>query len=561
VAGLATAAKSFTLYPSGHVMAQKQIDTLSQIMTAFFKEAPELKLEISRDGLIYHGNLLYRPLADDDPLLPPLLRDGILWVAFQKGVDQDQLAFFLEVLNRYRVLVDEPEGDLVTELWQADLKQIRYEAIEAFWEVTPQFDFSQFCVWPQDDPAGELSSPAPEPDPPQSPPQGPAADDSTTSSARRQAGLTIQIEQPTTRRELVQLSDTETAELQRQIKALENEDNADIVNQILLYTLAQQENEDDFIQFLRVIQELLFDLLHHRQVGYFFDLLRGVRLLHKNTQVDWQRKAIAAFILNLSAKSTWEGRNQIFRDLHSLSSADQECIIRAIHLLAPPFIEVLAPELNHIRGSSLHQALVGAAAKLTSCNIQALEACITGSDEATLRQVVMILGEQTGERAQALLKRMGRHPAEAVREIAVKTLLAKSPPPVETLLHYLSDSHSGVRTAVLDHIGRTRDPNAEAALRTYLENDPHIDGNEDHLLACYSALGKCSSQASVPFLETTLLNRSGGGLFKFGGNVHRLGAAIALKHCPGEHAEQILKKAARSFFPAIRNASRKALAT
>jgi hypothetical protein len=560
VAALATAAKSFTLYPKGHSMAQKQIDTLSQTLAAFFEKAPELLLEVSRDGLTYRGHLLYQPLPDEDPLLPPLLRDGFLWIAFQKGVDQDQLALFLEAVNRYRILVDEPEGDLVTELWQADLKQIRHEAVEAFWEVMPRFDFSHFCVAPEADPAGEADAPADEGGHSDGAPEKPSEDEPGDSQTKHRAGGVMQIEQSAIRRDLLRLSDKEAAELQHQVQALETEDNADTVREILLYTLTRQDNKDDFTQLVSVIKDLLFDLLHHRQITHFHDLLRGLRLLQKRADIDWQRKALGTFIVELSGKAAWEGQTHIFRDLHSLSSADQLCFIRALELLAPPFVKVLAPELSHIRGSSLHQNLVAAAAKLAGRHIQTLEACIAGSDEATLRQIVMILGELAGERAQALLQRLSRHPAGAVRETAVKTLLAKAPPPMEALLQYIADSHAGVHAAVLDHIGRTRNPHAEAALRDYIQNDPHLEEDQEHLLNCYQALGKCGGQASLPFLETTLLHRSAGDLLRFGSDTHRLGAAIALRQLPGERAEQLLKKAAKSLFPTIRNASRKALA-
>ncbi len=561
VAALATAAKSFTLYPTGHVMAQKQISTLDQALAHFFEAAPELHLEISREGLTYHGNRLYQPLPADDPLLPPLLRDGFLWIAFQKGVDQHQLAFFLEVVNRYRILVDEPEGDLVTELWQADLKQIRYEAVEEFWDVKPQFDFSHFRVWPDEDIAGlegpPESAPSNEAQEPDEPSESIA--DGGTPAGRCRA--TVQIERSATRRDLLRLSEKEKAQLQNQIEALETKDNTAVVRQILLFTLAQQTEITDFKQFLEVLHDLLFDQLYHRQAGHFHELLRGVRLLQKNTRIDWQRKAVNDFINRLSSHSAWTGHTQFFGELYTLTATEQQHTTRFIHLMSPAFIAVLAPELNRVRGTVLHQKLVVAAAKLASRNFQVLERCISGSDEATLRQVVMILGEMSGERVEALLKRLGRHPSGAVRETAVKTMLAKTATPMELLAHYLADSHPGVRTAALDYISRTRDPSAEAVLRNYIQNDPTVEQDDDHLIACYKALGRCGSQATIPFLEACLLNRSGGGLLQFGGNVHRLGAAVALRQCPGERAKQILAKAAKSLFPAIRKASRKALAT
>lgn len=555
VAALATAAKSFTLYPAGHVMAQNQIDTLEKTLAAFFEHADELVLNIDREGLSYRETLLYKPMPTDDPLLPPLLRDGFLWIAFKRGVDAQQLAFLLEVVNRYRVLQDEPEGDLVTELWQADLKQIRYDAIEEFWDVKPHFDFSQFSVEPE------------EPADNQEDAQGETVDAGDTSETaanadkaqNRQARATIRIEQPTTRRELMRLSPKERQRLDTEIAALESQDNTATVRDILLFTLAQQKSEAEFNTFLDVLHDLLFDHLFHQQAGNFHDLLRGIRLLQKNTTITWQRKAIQGFIRRISSPDAWQGQLQFFRELHDNASAEQLRTQHFINLLDSSFIAVLAPELNHIRGSALRQNLINAAAKLAGRNIQPLEKSLHGSDEATLRQMVMILGEMTGDRPQSLLKRMGRHPAGTVRETAIRTLLAKSPPPADTIMDFLSDDHAGVRNIALDHIGRTQDPGLETALRDYIENDPGAERDEDHLLRCYLALGRCGSQASVTFLGEILLSRTAGDLLRFGGNTHRQGAALALKRIPGEQARQLLEKAGKSLFPTIRKAYRKAM--
>jgi hypothetical protein len=559
VAALATAAKSFTLYPAGHVMAKKQIDTLLRSLAAFFEQESELALGIGRDGLTYRGNLLYEPLPADDPLIPPLLRDGFLWLAFRKGVDSDQIGFFLEVLNRYRILVDEPEGDLVTELWQADLRHICYDAIEDFWEVKPQFDFSHFQVEPLSmDTEGTDKNLTGDPED-EAPVASQSHGDTDTSQDGCSASAAIQIEQPTARRVLMHLSEKEKAHLKSQVENLDTQDNAAIVRDILLFTLAEQKDEGEFRQFLYLLQDLLFDLLYHRQPGHFHDLLRGLRVLQKKTRHPWQQKAVGEFIQRLSSETVWENQSQFFRDLHTLSAAEQMQTARFVNLLTPSFVAVLARELGQVRGSTLHQNLVAAAAKLASRDIHALERCISGSGEVGLRQMVLILGEMTGDRARALLERMSRHPAGAVRETAVKTLLGKSDPSVETLLLYLSDSHIGVRSAILEYIGRTKNAEIETALCDYIKNDPGAAQDEDHLIRCYNALGKCGGPSTVTFLGETLLNRSAGGLLQFGGNVHRVGAAQALRHCPGAEAAALLEKAAKSLFPAIRGAYRKAM--
>jgi hypothetical protein len=564
VLALAMAAKSFTFYPEGHLMAQNQIGALMLALRGVFEHTAELVLDIDREGLTYRGHHMYEPLPADDPLLPPLLRDGVQWIAFKKGVGEDQLAFFLRIINRFRVLMNEPEGDLVTELWQAGLPHIQYDAIEEFWEVQPRFDFSLFHVGPEDDdtPGEEDAGGGVEGEGPDGDSEGVAAGINEADDNQNQAvKAAVQIRQATQRWELMRLSAKEKESLKTQIEALEARDNTAKVRETLLFTLSQQKNEPEFNAFLGLLHDLLFDLLVHQQIISFHKLLRGIRRLQKKNRTTWQRELIHSFFLKISGADAWQGHIHLFTELHRLPAAEQQAAIQTINLLDPAFLLVLVPELSQIRGSALHQKLVVATAKLAARNIQVLERCLSGSDEGTLRQIAMVLGEMHCERSRGLLQRLGRHPSGLIRNTALKTLLALSTPSTQMLLHFLSDQHAGVRQTVLDHIGRSKDPDMEGALRRYIQHDPSVEEDEAHLIGCYRALGRCAREASLPFLEKVLLRCSAGDLLRFGGNAHRIGAAMALKHCRDEQAGQILTKAKKSLVPAIRNSYRKAMAS
>jgi hypothetical protein len=360
---------------------------------------------------------------------------------------------------------------------------------------------------------------------------------------------------------MMRLTAKEKESLKTQIEDLETRDNTAKARETLLFTLSQQKDAPEFEAFLGLLHDLLFDLLVHRQLIPFQNLLQGIRHLEKKNRFTWQRELIRSSFLKLSSVDAWQGHIQVFTELHCLPAAEQQAAIQTIDLLDPAFLLVLVPELDHIRGSALHHKLVVATARLAARNIQALEQCLSGADEGTLRQIAMVLGEMRCERSRELLQRLGRHPSGPIRNTALKTLLALSTPSSQMLIHFLSDQHAGVRQTVLDHIGRSQDPDMEGALRGYIQQNPRVEEDEVHLIGCYRALGRCARKTSLPFLEKVLLRCSAGDLLRFGGNAHRIGAALALKHCRDEQAGRILTKAKKSLVPAIRSSYRKAMAS
>ncbi|MGD1972930.1 MAG: hypothetical protein PVG73_02600, partial [Desulfobacterales bacterium] len=81
----------------------------------------------------------------------------------------------------------------------------------------------------------------------------------------------------------------------------------------------------------------------------------------------------------------------------------------------------------------------------------------------------------------------------------------------------------------------------------------------DHILACYEALGKCGSTRSIPLLKATLQERSWWEIFNLAGSPHRRGAALALAALNNPEADKILMQASRSLFPPIKRAARRAI--
>ena len=112
-----------------------------QQLETFLQAHGNLRFELEKDRLIFQGEAILTELPEDGNLPFTLFRDGIQWLEFQDGIEAKEIEEFLRILNKYRLLSDEPEGDLVTALWEAELPHIEHQVAEFFWGAEPEADF------------------------------------------------------------------------------------------------------------------------------------------------------------------------------------------------------------------------------------------------------------------------------------------------------------------------------------------------------------------------------------------------------------------------------------
>jgi len=149
-----TGMKNYPVFPADHASTGSLLQGVQQSIARFNDEFDELSFEVTQKQILYGDKPVYSGEASADNPAHVLYRDGIRWVVFTKGVDEAELAVLFKTFNYYRVIPDEPEDDLVTALWRADLQHILYEASYELWDAELQSDLSQF----------QPTSPHPSPD-------------------------------------------------------------------------------------------------------------------------------------------------------------------------------------------------------------------------------------------------------------------------------------------------------------------------------------------------------------------------------------------------------------
>lgn len=136
----AMAFKNYLIYPKDHELCRRKIAELDQLLRAFFAENDSLRLSVEYNRLLFQETTVYEDRAKSGDLAALLFRDGIEWLEFKSGIQTDELTTLLGILKQNRS-ARQPDGDIVTALWEENLPHILYDATDVIWEDDPILDF------------------------------------------------------------------------------------------------------------------------------------------------------------------------------------------------------------------------------------------------------------------------------------------------------------------------------------------------------------------------------------------------------------------------------------
>lgn len=120
------ARKNLRMYPANNPIYVKTIEAVYKKFEEFFGLRDQLSLKIGRNEMFYENEIAFEGSGKDENLPLFFFRDGIRELKFNKGLKQEELRQFLEVLS-----VDfdreDMEDDIVTLLWDKDFTHISYK--------------------------------------------------------------------------------------------------------------------------------------------------------------------------------------------------------------------------------------------------------------------------------------------------------------------------------------------------------------------------------------------------------------------------------------------------
>jgi len=523
--GLQLTRKNYSLYPENHVNCERALEQFWLQLDNYLRSHGNLRFDLAKDKLLFQGKVILSEPPEEGNLPFTLFRDGIQWLELQQGIDSDEVEQFLRLLNRYRILTDEPEGDLVTALWEAKFPHIQYYVAEMFWGAEPEFDLSSSH-------AGQEGAEVLEEEEKDSksecfPPIEPAA---------------------------LKITPEEEAELREMVRLEEKRDPVYEYLDILLDSLLELREKENFVPVLESLEDVFHDSLARKNFETALKILKSLHYVRKTcaSETTWALPLIDNFFLTASSAKSLRPLQTAWLDMDAEEIGQ---IKQILVLIQPEAIQTLGVMLLETSSLLLQKMLLEVILVLANRDLKPLEAMLGRPEEELVQKLVYVLGRIDGERSTQILGRMAHHPSARVRHEALKPLLKRGNTEVKGLFHLIEDENDAIRRLILHHMAQERNKVTENLLLEYLEQGKLKRSDDEHVIACFRALGRCGSQDSLPFLKKMLLGR--GWLPSFRKLAYRQGAAFALQSMGTKEAREVLEEATKSFFPGVRATARK----
>jgi hypothetical protein len=523
-ASLLLARKNYSLYPEGHSICMNSFEQLYAHLDEYLSKYGDLRIDIEINQLVSQGEVICSAPPEEGALPFTLFRDGIRWLEFTHGIDSGELREFLRIINKYSILSDEPEGDIVTAFWETQLPHIKYEVADFAWgeeqdaEFTPPRDTNVKTEVPASLREKKLADWAPLPDP---------AIDQTSIIITPQDRVSIQ--------EMVRLE--EETEPSEYLDAL-------------LDSLLQNREKENFEVILDVLEEEFKGSLSRRDFTITLKIFQSLQYVLETckAEIPWAVPLIEDFFLTASSSASLKP----LHDIWSETKSDQADMIKKILMfLQPEAIHSLGTIILLNQSPQLRALLLEVITSLASRDPGPLETLISSPDDKLVQNIVQVFVNLKGERPLKVLLKLIRHRSERVRQEAVKGLLQRGNARIRDIFKLIDDKDMSIRNLILKQLGQTRDHATEGLFLDYLENRKFKKEDGEHVIACFITLGQCGSIRSIPFLRRTLLDK--GWMPRFWRKAHRKGAAIALNILGIKEASMVLEDARRCLYPSVRS--------
>jgi hypothetical protein len=542
--------KNYGLYPEEHIASRKAFENLVAAFDVFFTTYGDLRLTVEKDRLLCGSDLIHEVSSDapTEDIITLLYRDGIKWIEFQHGLTLEELASFFKIAYKYRLFVEETEGDIVTALMDEELEHIDFKAVDIFWQDLLLIDFSQLNTPPSQP---EEATPQIETDLPHQPER---PDQSDT--------YVMSIADPSRSDAQFEVSYDEYETLQQMVLEEENWDHTEDVFDVMVVILQSQTEPENFAAVLDFTFEEVVRTIEQGEFGLLPKLFQSLqKLLSQETSSDraWIRPLIDRFFQDLHKPDIL---HRITEKLLKLQEGDTEKL-KALHQVllyfSPEIILFLVPVIMQSRSHEVQQMITEVTVHLSQSEIGPLEKISEQHGTELGEKLLVILNRLQGDRVNNIFFSMCEHPSDMVRRKAIKELVARDPKYAQKLFSLIDDPSKEIRSCIFAAVAKQRSTVLENMLLNYLrgnfaQNDPI------HIRACYETLGRCGSNNAVPFLRRILLNQGWNSFIGSGKLVYREGAAIALELIDTLEAKDVLVKASKSKFKVIRKASHRTMA-
>ncbi len=137
ISSLVKALRAFQMYLPNNPIHQRASQNVQAAFGPIWAATDEITLTVAETDFVWEDQVVYHQLSKAESIAWTLYKDGLRVLTFRKGVEQEEITQFLDLVNRARFLPTDAPDDLLTLLWEREFLWISYVFAEPFAEATP----------------------------------------------------------------------------------------------------------------------------------------------------------------------------------------------------------------------------------------------------------------------------------------------------------------------------------------------------------------------------------------------------------------------------------------
>lgn len=428
--------RAMQMYLPNNPVYQRAMEQVADAFVPAWSVTGRLVLDIAEDRITWEDAVVYLQPAKAEGLAWQLYKDGLRRLTLLPGVEIEEIARFLHVVNRAKLLPADASDDLLTLLWEQEFMLISYVFIEV---VGEGLEFLQDSV--SRGPPGAIGDPRAE-------------------MAEARAAEPGSEDAPGGGHGVVDLADFDAtpyflddAEIRLIRSELEDEYRRDMRQSAidaLLDILEAQLEPGVRREAIALLDEILPTQLSTGGFRAVARILRELRVISARAHgLDQDlHQAVLSFEERLSTPEILE---QLFRVLADTATRpSDEDVGEVLHELKPTALPAVLTQLGRIADASVRRVLESSVESIARGQPQALGALLEGDPPDALAPAISLATRLGLTQFVPVIIRHVTHPEEAVRLAAVRSLGEfGTPTAIAALESALEDPERSVRQLAL----------------------------------------------------------------------------------------------------------------
>ena len=451
VNALLKAARARQTYVLGNPLIEKFQAELCGKLGAVWDDLPHLALAFDEGRLLWRDREVYSKPLGPDNFAFRFFKDGIRQLALLPGVEEGELAEFIELLAQSRPAHDD---DLLATLWHRDFKTIRMDYVDA-----------------SEDEATEV------PTPDRNAGAGENLEDMTEIEAVLDSGVV-------TEDESAEFSDITLAEpdllyLKREMEA---EWSRPVVHDVTLALLDQFEMRDQERrrQVVDILRKMLPHLLVERDFGNVALIVNELQLLANKTGENETQELVTSLLRDMS-EAMAEMVSTVNTAEGSPAADDLAALVGALQAEAIP---TLVRAIPAVPNRQTRDRLAEALDRLVGANPGYLVDLLSAEDPMLAAEAARIVGRIGLREAEPDLVELSKRPEDVTRQAAIEALaILGSAAGAEALATALSDPGKDIRMAAVKAIEAVRPEGAARLLAGIVDRSEKLDRDPGEQMA------------------------------------------------------------------------------